>query len=67
MSLNEKPTDPTPDDYKRERLLRGTQAQVAAMLGVHPVTISKRETGAPDAPITREAWLALISLPLNLE
>jgi hypothetical protein len=34
------------------------------MLGVHPVTLAKRETGAKDAPITREAWLALNSLPV---
>ena len=54
---------PTPEDYKRERLLRGTQEGVAAQLGVHTQTIAKRERGAPDAPITREAWLALLSLP----
>jgi hypothetical protein len=55
----------TPADYKREREQRGTQVQVAAMLGVHPVTIAKRETGAKDAPITREAWLAMTSLPVR--
>jgi len=58
--------EPTPEDYKRERQLRGTQVVVAAMLDVHPVTIAKRETGAPDAPITREAWLALTSLPMTI-
>lgn len=55
---------PTPADYKREREKRGlTQAQLAAKVGVHRLTISKRERGAADAPITREAWLALLSLP----
>jgi hypothetical protein len=54
----------TPEDYKRERQKRGTQVAVAAMLGVHPITIAKREAGAADAPITREAWLAITSLPI---
>ena len=53
----------TPADYQRHRQLRGTQESVAAQLGVHAQTIAKRERGAPDAPITREAWLALLSLP----
>ena len=53
----------TPNDYQRERQLRGTQNSVAAQLGVHAQTIAKRERAAPDAPITREAWLALLSLP----
>jgi hypothetical protein len=48
-------------DYKRERKLRGTQTAVAAMLDVHQVTIARRETGA--LPISRECWLALLSLP----
>lgn len=52
----------TPADYQRERQLRGTQESVAAQLGVHPQTLAKRERGAPDAHITREAWLALLSL-----
>ncbi len=52
----------SPDQYRTERKKRGTQASVAAQLGVHPQTIAKRERGAPDAPITREAWLALLSL-----
>lgn len=49
------------DDYKRERKLRGTQQQIADALKVHQVTIARRETGA--LPVTREAWLALLSLP----
>jgi hypothetical protein len=53
----------SPADYKIQRQLRGTQEGVAAQLGVHAQTIAKRERGAPDAPITREAWLALLSLP----
>jgi len=51
-----------PINYKNQRQLRGTQESVAAQLGVHPQTIAKRERGAPDAPITREAWLAMLSL-----
>lgn len=51
----------SPADYKRERTLRGTQESVAAQLGVDRVTIARRETGA--LPITREAELALLSLP----
>jgi hypothetical protein len=60
-------SEPTPADYKREREKRGTQVQVAAMLGVHPITIANRETCAPDGRITREAWLALLSLPMRDE
>lgn len=52
----------TPANYKRERQRRGTQASVAAALDVQRETITRRETG--DAPIHREAWLALLSLPL---
>jgi hypothetical protein len=50
-----------PADYKNERKLRGSQMSVAAQLEVRQATISDRETGA--VPITKEAWLALISLP----
>ncbi len=46
--------------YKAERILRGTQTQVAELLGVKQETISRRENGGE---ITREAWLALTSLP----
>jgi transcriptional regulator with XRE-family HTH domain len=53
----------SPAEYKAQRQLRGTQESVAAQLGVHPQTIAKRERGTADAPITREAWLALLSLP----
>lgn len=53
----------SPDEYRIERERRGTQASVAAQLGVHAQTIAKRERGAADAPITREAALALLSLP----
>ena len=48
-------------DYKTEREKRGTQAEVAALLGVSRVSIARRETGA--RPVTREAWIALYSLP----
>lgn len=48
------------EKYKSEREQRGTQEEVAALLGVSRVTLARRETGAE---ITREAWLALLSLP----
>lgn len=50
-----------PTDYKAQRELRGTQAAVAALLVVNRVSIARRETG--EQVITREAWLALLSLP----
>lgn len=50
-----------PTDYKSEREQRGTQVEVAVLLGTTQVTIARRETGAQT--ITREAWLALLSLP----
>lgn len=53
----------TPHQYKRAREVRGTQVAVSRMLGVHQVTIARRETGA--LPITREAALALAALPLR--
>jgi transcriptional regulator with XRE-family HTH domain len=49
------------DAYKSEREKRGTQAEVAALLGVSRVTIARRETGT--RPVIREAWLALLALP----
>ena len=49
------------DDYKAEREKRGTQAEVAAQLGVSRVTVARRETGT--RPVIREAWLALLALP----
>ena len=51
----------TPADYKMERQRRGTQTVVAALLGIHQVTIARRETGA--LPISTEAERALLSLP----
>jgi transcriptional regulator with XRE-family HTH domain len=51
----------TANDYKTERQKRGTQQDVAALLGVSRVTIARRETGA--RPIIKEAWLALRALP----
>lgn len=50
----------TPADYQRERQLRGTQSSVAALLGIDPQTISRRERG--EIPVTREAAMALTSL-----
>ena len=49
--------------YKAEREQRGTQTSVAALLDVRQMTISDRENGV--VPIHREAWLALLSLPLQ--
>lgn len=51
----------TKAEYKSERKRRGTQKQVAALLGVSRVSISRRETGT--RPVMREAWLALMALP----
>lgn len=48
--------------YKSERQRRGSQEKVAALLGVSRQSIARRETGAQ--VITREAALALCSLPL---
>jgi hypothetical protein len=51
----------TATEYRAERRKRGTQHAVASALGVHQVTIARRETGAQ--PINREAELALLALP----
>lgn len=50
----------TSAEYKEARQLRGTQAEIAELLGVRQATISDRERGGE---ITREAWLALNMLP----
>ena len=49
-----------PEDYKATRERLGTQAEVAAMLGVNRVTVAKRENGT--MTITNEAVLAIQSL-----
>jgi hypothetical protein len=46
--------------YRTLRLMLGTQGDVAAWLGVHRVTVAKREAG--DIPITTEAALAITAL-----
>jgi transcriptional regulator with XRE-family HTH domain len=51
----------TSTEYRDARKKRGTQHAVAAALGVHQVTIARRETGVQ--PINREAELALLALP----
>lgn len=57
----------TPPAYKSERTTRAlSQAALAAMVGVHRVTIAKREAGTPGWPITKEAWLAICSLPARV-
>ena len=50
----------TPEEYKATRERLGTQAEVAAMLGVNRVTVAKRENGT--MTITNEAVLAIRSL-----
>jgi DNA-binding XRE family transcriptional regulator len=47
-------------DYKATRERLGTQAEVAAILGVNRVTVAKRENGT--MTITNEAVLAIQSL-----
>jgi len=51
----------TPGNYKSERMRRGTQQSVSALLQVSRGTIARRETGA--MVITREAELAMLALP----
>jgi DNA-binding XRE family transcriptional regulator len=47
--------------YKSARERLGTQAEVAARLGLHRVTIAKREAGT--IPITTEAAIAIRAIP----
>lgn len=51
----------TATQYRAERIARGSQTAVAKRLGVHPLTISRRERG--EIPINREAEVALRALP----
>jgi DNA-binding XRE family transcriptional regulator len=54
----------TPALYKAERLKRGlSQAALAELVGVSRGCINYREAGHPRYPITKEAWLAIKSLP----
>lgn len=53
----------TPAEYKAARQERGTQQGVAALLGVRLSTVQRRESG--EIAITREAEIALLSLPLR--
>ena len=46
--------------YRTLRLLCGTQGEVAAKLGVHRVTVAKREAGT--LAISDEAGLAILAL-----
>jgi transcriptional regulator with XRE-family HTH domain len=52
-----------PEQYKAEREKRGTQQEVAEMLGVSRITLARRETGT--RPVSKECFLALLSLPLR--
>jgi DNA-binding transcriptional regulator YiaG len=47
----------SPEEYKALRERLGSQARVARALGVHRVTLAKREVGM--LPIDREAAYAL--------
>jgi hypothetical protein len=61
----EDPQRMTPAAYKSERQRRGlSQAALAALVGVSRGCINYREAGHDRYPITREAWLAVQSLPL---
>ena len=50
----------TTSEYKSARKRIGTQSEVASMLGIHRVTVAKRESGA--LKITNESALALLAL-----
>lgn len=50
----------TAAQYRAARKAIGTQEKVAALLDVHPMSISKRESGV--IPISREVELAILSL-----
>jgi DNA-binding XRE family transcriptional regulator len=52
----------TPTAYKAARKRLGTQTEVAKLLGIHRVTLAKREAGAHGWPITREARIAMLAL-----
>ncbi len=54
----------TAAEYKTIRQRLGTQAEVAARLGLHRVTIAKREAGT--IPITTEAAIAIRALPKHI-
>lgn len=55
----------TPDEYREARKARGTQAEVAALLGISRETLARREAGTERYPITTEAVLAIQALPLR--
>lgn len=50
----------TPAGYKALRETRGSQVQVTGPLGIALSTLSRRERLGP---VTKEAWLAMASLP----
>ena len=53
----------SPTQYAAARRQRGTQKQVAALLDVDVMTISRRERGL--LPINRETELAINALPVS--
>jgi transcriptional regulator with XRE-family HTH domain len=52
----------THSEYKSQRQKRGTQKEVAALLGVDYMTVQRRELGKQ--AIGKEAKLALMALPI---
>lgn len=55
----------TPEAYQAARKERGTQAEVAAALGINRTTLALRESGDARYPISTEAALALMALPVR--
>ena len=51
----------TAKQYAKQRRARGTVKDVAERVGVHVMTINKRERG--EMAITRQAQIALLTLP----
>lgn len=51
----------TARQYRKHRMARGTVKDVADSVGVHVMTINKRERG--EVAITRQAEIALLALP----
>ena len=51
--------------YRAERIKRGlSQKALGQLVGVSRVCICNREAGRERYPITKEAWLAICSLPI---
>lgn len=59
------PPDPSPAAYAAQRRAIGSQAKAAALLGLAKSTLARRELG--QLPISREAWLALHGLTVQVQ